>query len=124
MEEDIKILEEYIEPRLKNLYNCEFGYEVIRGKELQAIENLLKRYKELEEINGTLSSAINISVAHNKESIPISVIQNTLDDIDRELEAYKKLVELGKETDCEYYDNVANLRTKQVLKEILEKGNK
>lgn len=43
MEEDIKILEEYLEPRLKNLYNCEFGYEVIRCKELEAIKNLINR---------------------------------------------------------------------------------
>lgn len=91
--EDIKILEEYLEPRLKNLYNCEFGYEVIRGKELKAIENLLKRYKEQEE---TISRLFRIIEA----SIPISVIQNKIDE-------YRE--KRNKLADGHFWDNERNI---------------
>ena len=53
MEEDIKILEEYIENLFKygdrELLEKENIVKCIEYKEIQAIENLLKRYKELEE---------------------------------------------------------------------------
>lgn len=46
MEEDIKVLEEFIEKNIKSSLRTE-----LNANELQAIENLIKRNKELEEKN-------------------------------------------------------------------------
>lgn len=126
MEEDIKILEEIIE-RLKDniiltteLFDKEDVKEIER--EIKAINNVLKRYKELEENNKELKKYYasrkevedlkeTIACLHEsgKDYIPISVIQN-------------KLIE------AEHYINNVDVTEGQamykVLQELLEERNK
>jgi hypothetical protein len=92
MEEDIKILEEILsEPRY--YFNENLRFDAIQIK-CKAIENLLKRYKELEEENKELKKFADIILMRNKpkvaevikdsiffEYIPISVIQNKIDEL-------------------------------------------
>ena len=78
MEEDIKAIQEYIE------YDKEHRIVTVFDKKplfRDRLENLLKRYKELEEENKTLKGFVS-DVFNSEEitidSIPISVIQNKL----------------------------------------------
>lgn len=63
IDKDIEILKEYLEPRLKNLYNCEFGYEVIRGKQLEAMSNVLSELETYKKIAKRLAKEI-LSIHH------------------------------------------------------------
>lgn len=78
---------------------------------------LLKRIKELEEErnhwHGCFIVAMENSIA--KEKV-INVIQEYKDKIER----YKEYRIQGKETDVEYYENIANTTIVQILQELLE----
>lgn len=111
MEEDIKILE-----KLSSIYqelkkDFEEGhassYEM-QFEDFTAIENLLKRYKELEEENKTYIAQLN--GAFDRGFIPISVIQNKITPVIDELE---------KDGFVGYADEL-----RDIVQEILEKGNK
>lgn len=116
MEEEIKILEEHIEFLKRNDVEDIFGDMI---GEILAIENLLKRYKELEEKetekflkiledNSKTMLVKEVMELRTKlqNSIPISVIQNK-----------KKYWEQEHHIAGEHL-------VVQVLDEILEKGNK
>ena len=118
MEEDIKLIEEYID------FQKKWALPPRMKASLEAIENLLKRYKELEENNKELKKYYasrkevedlkeTIACLHEsgKEFIPISVIQN-------ELDWYKGYVGTVLYEKYNYGDLIS------VLQKILEKGNK
>lgn len=170
MEEDIKILEEKLNEYHINIFDNRFL--IIYEKDIKALENLLKRYKELEEENKHRVSQVDFlskeydimfntinkldfyiddlikeckegierldgddcdteirfeteietlqriknKLSNNdfkyKASIPISVIQNILDELDKKIpiaQGEELLIFEAKE---------------DVLQEILEKGNK
>ena len=120
MEKDIKILEE-----MKFWEGCEV---TIDEKWCKAFENLLKRYKELEEEH----SETNIKILSNagiyqlgfndgrKSSIPISVIQNILDELDKKEKEELK----GLKGQDRYFVKQMYQYMRKPLQEILEKGNK
>jgi DNA-binding protein H-NS len=117
MEEDIKILEEMLKDKEQIIkYHCWIG-----TKSIDAIENLLKRYKELEEENKKYPIKLNDEIYRRvienaqKEFIPISVIQNKK----RELEE-ERSNKLTKNDGWDEYREYAI----EVLEDILEKGNK
>ena len=53
-------------------------------------------------------------------SIPKQYIQEKIEESDKRIEKYKEYRELGKETDVEYYDFIADSAKKNILEEILE----
>ena len=127
MEEDIKILED-----LKNKWELNaFGdmVNVLSLDEIKAIENLLKRYKELEEENKRLNNhnligRIDAIKIEDLESvlkpyyIPISVIQNKINGYLEYDKIYKTHTSDGRENfTMEYFKA-------QTLKELLEERNK
>lgn len=57
MEEDIKILEDYLD-RNTQLFEDYGDTAIIQDKEIQALENLIKEYKELEKENKKLKEYI------------------------------------------------------------------
>lgn len=128
MEEDIKILEEMLKDEEQIIkYHCWIG-----TKSIQAIKNLLKRYKELEEmlkhrIKYTRELEQDLFENARNYVIPISVIQNKIMNLNLEIEklqieyekevvnAYKQ-VNLGKQT-------MLSEKVK-LLQELLEERNK
>lgn len=148
MEEDIKILED-----LKNKWELNaFGdmVNVLSLNEIKAIENLLKRYKELEEENkqlridntnslcekcSELAKQVGITEEDTSKilkdyrdkvenSIPISVIQNTLDNIDRELEEKYSAEKISVFSGNTYMEKFKLLGSRHVLQKLLEERNK
>ena len=121
MEEDIKTVEELkyqlimrnreIENDRDNEVLMSFYEE--RAEQIQAIENLLKGYRELEEENKNLSKDY-YDLGSNycdldekcKNSIPISVIQNKMDELEN-------TIDMGEEWYTKQY-------IIDVLKELLE----
>ena len=104
MEKNIRLLEWFIELCKHN----ELGFD----KEVQAIESLIKGYKELEERE--IWSTATMEDLKNK-FIPISVIQNTLD-------YYIGMYEIGKlhEDEASKYQMQAILEFIKDLQEILD----
>ena len=117
MEEDIKILEEYLEEaRDENSFtDCEGLFE---DKFFISLDKLLKRYKELEEENKTYIAQLN--GAFNRGFIPISVIQNKIDELEHE--KFKR-TQLGVFL-LKNFENQRLLAQLQVLQELLEERNK
>ena len=135
MDEDIKILEEYIDTyngalklwQIDELNEC----EDLR----QAIENLLKRYKELEKENkkiknsndtlkGFVSSIFNDTF--EKDFIPTSVIQNKIDEIQEQYEETLKTADF-KEIETMNKTNFRGIileGQRIILKELIEESNK
>ena len=114
------------------LYGNKFGITIEGFRELQEdidtvlnmikeknaeIEKKDKRIQELEEErdhwHGCFIVAMENSIA--KEKV-IDVIQEYKDKV----EQYNEYKEQGKETDVEYYENIANTIVIQVLQELLE----
>ena len=107
MEEDIKILERLVEEReLVGIYKTD---EIV----LQAIEHLIKAYKELEEENKTLNERNQYLVKYraklekelyesNENYIPISLVEEKIEELIKEGRHY-------------------NANKIEVLQELLEK---
>lgn len=134
MKEDIKILENLLEE----------GFEAMCYLEAQAIEHLIKAYKELEEENEiikgnyyTLCADIQMvtselgfpedtiiadeMVAMIKENyIPKSKIKETIEEFKLKIEKYYEHKIQEKETDVEFYENITNIEIVRVLQELLE----
>lgn len=59
-----------------------------------------------------------------ENSIPKQVLIDKIKEYKDKVEQYNEYKEQGKETDVEYYENIANTIVIQVLQELLERGNK
>lgn len=119
MEEDIKILEKIREESINAAANaCTGAMSNIWRREAQAIENLLKRYKELEE--GCKTCIIRNDLNDYVEnSISISVIQNKKRELEKKKEyLWDEYDESVVEVMCRYSCAI------QVLQELLEERNK
>ena len=84
IEDYIKRIESIIKTLSEHIEFEDYDEDVLKeaSEDKEAIENLLKRYKEMEEENIKLEgNKIGYQLAL-KECIPISVIQNTLKEID------------------------------------------
>ena len=116
MEEDIKILENLLEE----------GFEAMCYLEAQAIEHLIKGYRELEEKwdkdTHTLQNALDLANADKINNyIPVSLIKEKIEKYKQRIEKYYEYKKQGKETDVEFYENITNTAIVQVLQELLEK---
>lgn len=81
MEEDIKILEEYIKHDTDLVNLPEYDAKIV----YKAIENLIARYKELEEENEQLEAIKNEAIRrYNFESIPKSKVKEKIEELDNE----------------------------------------
>ena len=130
IEDDVKIVKEFIDYAQEVIDDMEYERPVdvtVYQKYLTSMQSILaereqdkKRIKELEEErnhwHGCFIVAMENSIA--KEKV-INVIQEYKDKIER----YKEYRIQGKETDVEYYENIANTIIVQVLQELLEGGN-
>ena len=58
------------------------------------------------------------------EFIPISVIQNKIDEIKPRIEQYEEYSKRRMETDVEFYENIADTAIVQILQEILDERRK
>lgn len=165
-DKEIKLLEEYLEEaRDENSFtDCEGLFE---DKFFISLDKLLKRYKDLEEEVESQDKTIDKLVEEQEERekythsleeenkrlkafedfklkndyIPISVIQNKIDELDRRIDylntelnkCYIEREKLGTETDIDNNETVIfcmeqereyRYEQKQVLQELLEERNK
>ena len=149
MEEDIKIVENLI--NVLNTGLCKFGENVQMSDcgYQQAIENLLKRYKELEEevesekfyhnadkefiqkyhdeASELNTKCINLETQLSN-SIPISVIQNKIDELTKYRDLAKEQIEervvIADSDSLNYGRADAHDKDIQVLQKLLEERNK
>lgn len=127
IEDDVKILEEFAEI-------CKAGLACSdQTREGEALERILaelgqkdKRIQELgeqvkmldEAYTGTIKEGKKwFDIAHN--SIPKQVVVDKICEYNEKIEKYTAYREQGKETDVEYYENIANTAIVQVLQELL-----
>ena len=104
MEEDIKILEEYIKHDTDLVNLPEYDAKIV----YKAIENLIARYKELEEENEQLEAIKDEAIRrYNFESIPKSLVK----------EKIEKLKEKGESDLRTYGFAVETHLAKQVLQD-------
>ena len=108
MEEDIKILENLLEE----------GFEAMCYLEAQAIEHLIKGYRELEEKwdkdTHTLQNALDLANADKINNyIPVSLVEEKIEEINKAYEDSK-----DENGESEYYYPDYTIR---VLQELLEK---
>lgn len=111
MEEDIKILEDYI-------YNKK---ETMKEQLVKAIKHLIKAYKELEEENRTLKNVV--SEIFNSEDvtenfIPVSLVEEKIEELNEyyKKEIYPSLINWSNVDITECYDVMI-----EILQELLEK---
>lgn len=96
MEEDIKILENLLEE----------GFEAMCYLEAQAIEHLIKAYKELEEKwdkdTHKLQNALDLANADKINNyIPVSLVKEKIEEIDKEIEHQKLYGNVSKREELE-----------------------
>ena len=139
MEEDIKILEEFIEA-------YKIAEEVLDGDVIQSIEHLIKRYKQLEEENKELKHITqNYNAYQQKSDNPNSTIiiadekwfingyfkENFIpkSKVKEKIEEIEKLKDVPHELDFKPYYRVKDLRNieigilQQLLEDFEETGN-
>ena len=101
---DIKIIENLLEE----------GFEAMCYPEAQAIEHLIKAYKELEEENKQLESIKDEAIRrYNFETIPVSLVEEKIEELNKNYEDSK-----DENGESEYYYPDYTIR---VLEELLEK---
>ena len=125
MEEDIKILEEFLNKFCEYMVCTKLSTESLNKLE-NAIENLLKRYKYLDNFIHSNSCVLQnkngelVAVLLTPENfIPISVIQNKYIEMQKE---YERKVNDKKYNTREV--KLAELYKSQVYEELLEERNK
>ena len=120
-DEDIKILEEYLDKQDRKFVSKH------RLMILQAVENLIARYKELEEENRKLTARkymLNAETGELKEIpidnnyIPKSKVKDKIEEIQKECFLYKN------ETNCEEcFERCSVEGLQELLEEFKETGN-
>ena len=122
MEEDIKVLEEYLDKEDRKFVSKD------RLKFLQAIENLIKRNKELEEENTRQHELLcNIHDKYQKDYIPKSKVREKIEEekkkIKEDLENYKKIEDESWKKAIHQSINIRN-RKIEGYEELLQEGDK
>lgn len=122
MEEDIKILERLVEEReLVGIYKTD---EIV----LQAIEYLIKAYKELEEENKTLNERNQYLVKYraklekelyesNENYIPVSLVEEKIEEYQNNMKLYEN------ETHNIFNENNIRQEVITVLQEFIDRLN-
>lgn len=108
--------------------------EIKRVKRFENLEGAIKVYKEFRRFknDGWIESIdpdyfFNLVDYILANSIPTSVIQNTLEDINEKIEEFtRNIVATKEEIEQEYWKSELNkaIAKRNILQEILEKGNK
>ena len=117
--EDMKILEERITMLKRHIKyyeesDCKTDIYHQLVKECKALQNLIARYKELEEENEQLEAIKNEAIRrYNFESIPVSKVKDKIEELK------KKVEELTDEKG--YWGGSDLLEQIKVLQELLEK---
>lgn len=119
IEEDIKTLEEIKDMfiHLKNYgWINDIKKDIDTDKAIQAIEHLIKAYKELKEkLNETLNANLAL-VQGNANSIPVSLVEETIEELKEEIEQLR--IERNVTYDSGIYRNQIKI---DILQELLEK---
>ena len=134
IEDDVRLIKRYLEDSSYKESDSDFfkngGWEIIDLEIPRAMENILaeleqkdKRIQELEKENADLKkynkTVSDRIVEYKKNSIPTQVVIDEIDKHNEKIEKYNEYREQGKETDVEYYENIANTAIVQVLQELL-----
>lgn len=92
IEEDIRIVEEYLKPRLNVKMN--FSYETIRLNELQAMKNILNEYKKnqnivdkMKEKKEELEDVLDMCKADN------NIAKYKIKQLEEEIEDFKEILQ-------------------------------
>ena len=130
MEEDIKILEERVTTLKRHIKNyeesdCKTNVYQQLVKECNAIENVLQ---ELKYNKIQFETQLREKLDSQANSIPISVIQNKIDEITKYRDLAKELIErnvvIADSDSLNYGRAEAHDKDIQVLQELLEERNK
>ena len=130
MKEDIKYLDKMVKEykQFGDLHNPDYEDT---DRIYQAIENLIKGYRELEALNkaheeeiGRLEycyeKALDDLIKTLKNSIPKSKIEDKIEELNKRIEQYDEYSKQRIETDVEFYENIADTAIVQVLQELME----
>lgn len=136
MEEDIKTLEELLKASKENdmyegnKYFKSLEYFIKEYQDLKEIEEshrkengeLREKVKELEEENMQLEAIKDEAIRrYNLESIPTSLVEETIEELKPIINKYEKQIENDEEADLSY-EEIRNYACKiEVLQELLEK---
>lgn len=151
MEEDIKDIQLFIDFCRKS-YNFEHEVDEKNYTELSnKLENLIKSYKEKEyKYNKALSDLVQAEHENKElkeknrsyedeiqeqakdlmfceetirdEYIPVSLVEETIEEYKKRIEKYYEYKGHGKETDVEFYENITNIEIVSVLQKLLERS--
>lgn len=138
IEEDIKIINNFITYFNKNIQNGNKADLTVLGEEINAIEHILSDYKRVLEENEQLSTEVNSLKKENEELKEENEYNKILLDmnnnftIDKKTRNYKwnvieiqkikdKIEELNKEIkSCTEIDAIFKIKQEQILQELLE----
>ena len=95
--------------RVKQCNNLQTEIDRIYVDKEELIELNRKRIRQIQELEKELEN-----------SIPKQAVIDELQEYKGKIEKYNEYREQGKETDVEYYENIANTIVVQVLQELLE----
>lgn len=115
-EEDIKILEELLEE----------GFEAMCPLEAQALENLIKAYKELEEENRIFAlegCRVRLKMYIDNNYIPVSLVEEKIEKLDNQIKEVTNNIENSVDEEKAYWKKEKHDLNMQryVLQELLEK---
>ena len=115
LEEALNIVDEMYEDR----------YKIIEENNTVYVDRLKDvKFTNLEFASVILLREVQSLQRKFENSIPKQVLIDKIKEYKDKVEQYNEYKEQGKETDVEYYENIANTIVIQVLQELLERGNK
>lgn len=128
IEEDIKNIEEIIELSKEEIdAKAEDIIAILDIEDLISLEHILSNYKKIlkenEELKSQEETARKVNellVERYSTSIPVQIVKDKIEELNRRIEIYRKYVKQGVETDVEWVDNVADRETVKVLQELIE----
>lgn len=119
MEEYIKILEDIIKDFNTHTNIYDEGFTIIYEKQINAIENLIKGYRELEKENAILKKANNIAENVKVENI-ICAIDIAYKDFMKEFIPKSKLEQRKQELEYDQLENPKNICENRIKIECIK----
>lgn len=118
MEEDIKILEEWLK-ELNEIFN---KTHINNTKERKALEHLIKSYKELEEENKKNSISIICLQEELEDSIPKAKVMERIKQLNKGIEEFKEYVADSTGEEKQFYKKYLGqfVNTRNELQELLK----